>query len=92
VIVGNNDELLDGRILNDDEALRVTGTLVSAGMVIKPSDGSETTVGKVVTVNCATVRVPLSIMTSISVTTTVVIAGASRRSTPRPWERSSTSG
>jgi hypothetical protein len=66
------------------KGVNVIGILESAGMVIRPSETSETTVGRVLTVNWARVREPLSIMTSINVATVSVTVGAgiSRRSMP----------
>jgi predicted aconitase with swiveling domain len=59
------------------KVVNVTGILVSAGIVIRPSERSETTAGRVETVNWPRVREPLSIMTSIS---TVGGVGIPRRS------------
>jgi hypothetical protein len=82
VAVGEADRLPDEANLDHDGVI-VTGILVLAGMVIGPSDGSETTVGRVETVNSAIVREPLLITTLIKVAT-VVTTRSSRRSTPKP--------
>jgi hypothetical protein len=50
----------------------VMGEFVSAGTVIRPTAGSETTAGRVGTVYSATVRDPLSTMILMTVATTVV--------------------
>lgn len=53
-------------------AITAVGALESAGMVITPSVGTDTTAGSEVTVTCVMVCEPLSIITSIAVATTAV--------------------
>lgn len=67
-------------------AATAAGGLESAGIVITPSIGTDTTAGSDVTVTWAMVCEPLSIITSIAVATTAVtvcVTSSSLRNKPR---------
>lgn len=67
-------------------ATTAVGVLESAGIVITPSAGTDTTAGSDVTVTWAIVCEPLSIITSIAVATTAVtvcVTSTSLRNKPR---------
>lgn len=70
--VGTDEYGGDPELCGHVSCVRVMGAVVSAGIVTRPREGSETTAGSVGTVYSAIVRDPLSTTMLMTVATTVV--------------------